>query len=66
MRTDRQAGMTNMTVAFRNFANAPKNVFFAITLFSLKLTCKKIKRKAALDFSANNTADLLIVKGKKC
>jgi hypothetical protein len=54
VRTDRQAGMTKMTVVFRNFANALKMFFFAITLFILKLICKKIKRKAALDRSANN------------
>jgi len=54
-----------MTVAFHYFAKAPKNVFFAITLFNLKLIRKKIKRKSALDLLANNTAELLIVKGKK-
>ena len=64
VRTDRQAVVTKMTVAFHNFTNSPKNVFFAIKLFSLKLICKNIKRKFALDLPANNTAHLLIVTGK--
>jgi hypothetical protein len=57
--------MTKMTVVFRNFAHAPKNVFSAITPFNLKITCKKIERKTALDPPANSTADLLIVQSKK-
>jgi hypothetical protein len=57
--------MTKLTITFRNFANALKNVFFAITLFNLKLTCKKIQRKDAMDLLAANTADLLIGKGRK-
>ena len=62
VRMDRQAGMKKMTVAFRNFAKALKNVFFSFTLFNLKRICRKIKHKAALDLPANNTVDL-IVKG---
>ena len=57
--------MMKMTVAFHNFAKAPTNVFFAITLFNFKPICKKFKLKAKLDSLAYNTADLLIVKGKK-
>jgi len=47
MRTDRRTDMTNLIVAFRNFANAPKN--FRATLYESTLyITKKIHFKLLL------------------
>ena len=45
-RTERETDMTKLTVAFRNFANAPKNTLFNKTsLYTIKEHCEQLSRQ---------------------
>ena len=51
-RTDRRTGMTNLTVDFRNFVNAPKNYFSCVLFLSCSASLE-LWSAVNLDFAAD-------------